>query len=246
MGNLRAVSGGGPSSMDGFEVVFLDERGDQERAPLDEVRHHRFEDVKMVRRPPSYHGQRNFPGFYWAASNRRLLGYESRLEESNLTLLDQQPEVASLSTQPFWLHWEESSGKRRSHAPDVFVRYVDGTCRVIDVRTSARIERDRWRFETTAEACDAAGWGYQVLSEPEPTLLANVRWLAGYRRSSPFTAQHAPQVLELAADQVEFQDLVGDRGPVFRAAAFHLIWTADLTTDLSKQPLSHRSIVRRA
>ncbi len=30
-------------------------------------------------------------------------------------------------------------------------------------------------------ACGEAGWGYQVLAEPDRQLLTNVRWLAGFR-----------------------------------------------------------------
>lgn len=198
----------------------------------------------MVRRPPAYRGQRNFPGFYWAASNLRLLGYESRLEEANLMLIDQQPEVRGLATQPFWLHWQDEAGKRRSHAPDAFVRYADGTGCVVDVRTRGRVARDSWRFETTAEACADIGWKYLLLSEPDPTLLANVRWLAAYRRPSPEFDRRVPELLELTERPVQLQRLLSNRDPVFRAAAFHLLWTSQLVTELTRQPLSPRSVVR--
>ncbi len=243
MGHLRGVSGAGPSRIDGFELVFLDAEGEQVRRRLQHVSHYRFEDVGMVRRPPSYHGQRNFPGFYWAASNRRLLGYESRLEESNLMILDQQRNVDALSTQPFWLHWEDADGKRRSHAPDAFVRYGDGTCCVVDVRTGARVEQDRWRFETTAEACSTIGWKYKLLSEPAPVLLWNVRWLSGYRRPSPEFERRAPELLERANRPIELRELLNGCDTAVRACAFHLLWTSELTTALDHEPLSAHTVV---
>jgi hypothetical protein len=41
-------------------------------------------------------------------------------------MMDFDPEVTGLSSQPFWLHWHD--GRRpRKHAPDFFDRLADGT-----------------------------------------------------------------------------------------------------------------------
>jgi hypothetical protein len=44
----------------------------------------RFEDVPPVRKFPSYQGQRNFPGLYFAACMGRHIGFESWLERDHL------------------------------------------------------------------------------------------------------------------------------------------------------------------
>lgn len=58
------------------------------------------------------------------------VGYESWLERDRLILLDADPEVAGIASQPFWLHWYDGTRKRR-HAPDYFVRLADGRGRIL-------------------------------------------------------------------------------------------------------------------
>lgn len=47
-----------------------------------------------------------------------------------MILLDADPEVAGIASQPFWLHWYDGTRKRR-HAPDYFVRLADGRGRIL-------------------------------------------------------------------------------------------------------------------
>ncbi len=60
------------------------------------------------------------------------MGFESWLERDRLTLLDFDPDVVGIASQPFWLHWHDGKEKPR-HAPDYFVRLADGRARVVDV-----------------------------------------------------------------------------------------------------------------
>ncbi len=62
------------------------------------------------------------------------MGYESWLERDRLMLLDFDPLVTSMSSQPFRLSWADLGGKRVRHTPDFFVRRADGTALVVDVR----------------------------------------------------------------------------------------------------------------
>ena len=50
-----------------------------------------------------------------------------------------------------------------------------------DVKSEERLEDPEFlaQVEATGRACAEAGFGYRVLSEPDPQLLVNVRWLAG-------------------------------------------------------------------
>lgn len=68
------------------------------------------------------------------------VGFESWLERDNLMLLDFDPAVAAVSSQPFWLFWNAENGKTRSHAPDYFARLHDGSAVVVDCRPIERIK----------------------------------------------------------------------------------------------------------
>ncbi|MGH3324294.1 MAG: hypothetical protein ACRDOV_07700 [Streptomyces sp.] len=63
----------------------------------------RFEVAGQVRSFPSYRGQRNFPGWYWAATCADLVGYESWVELDHLMRLDAASDVSGLASQPFRL-----------------------------------------------------------------------------------------------------------------------------------------------
>jgi hypothetical protein len=102
-------------------------------------------------------------------------------------LLDHDPALLGIASQPFWLFWLfwlfwEHDGKQRSHVPDYFARRADGSAVVVDCRPLTRIKlRDAAAFETTRQACLKVGWDYQLAGTPDPVLAANVRRLAGYR-----------------------------------------------------------------
>ncbi|MFB7191713.1 TnsA-like heteromeric transposase endonuclease subunit, partial [Streptomyces sp. NPDC056230] len=66
-------------------------------------------------------------------TTRDHVGYESWLERDRLILLDFDPDVVGIASQPFWSHWRDGGAKRR-HAPDYFVRLADGRARIVDVR----------------------------------------------------------------------------------------------------------------
>src|SRR5664280_1077016 len=65
----------------------------------------RFEAVAPVRAFPSFKRQRYFPGLWWSATTRRQVGYESWLERDHLMLLDHDPAVVGIASQPFWQVW---------------------------------------------------------------------------------------------------------------------------------------------
>ena len=61
----------------------------------------RFEACVPVRRSPQYKGQRHFLGRYWSAPMARHVGYESWPERNHLMLLDFDPAVVAMASQPF-------------------------------------------------------------------------------------------------------------------------------------------------
>ena len=68
------------------------------------------------------------------------MGFESWLERDRLLLLDFDPRVVGIASQPFWLFFGTAEGKRRSHTPDCFARLVDGSAPVPDCRPVDRVK----------------------------------------------------------------------------------------------------------
>jgi hypothetical protein len=104
------------------------------------------------------------------------------LSVGHVMLMNFDPGIAGLSSQPFWLHWRDEAGDARRHAPDFFALRADGTVLVIDVRPDDRIAgRDADAFAVTALACAVAGWQFRRAGECGRVRVANVRWLSRYR-----------------------------------------------------------------
>ncbi|MEV7570522.1 TnsA-like heteromeric transposase endonuclease subunit [Streptomyces tanashiensis] len=139
-----------------------------------------------------------FPGLVWSATTGQHVGFESWLERDRLVLMDFDPAVVQIASQPFWLHWHDGSRERR-HAPDFFVRRADGSAVVVDVRADDWIvPRDAEAFEVTRRACAEAGRGFERVGMPEAVLLANVRWLSRYRHPRCRQGPVAARLMEVA------------------------------------------------
>src|SRR5260370_7159287 len=97
-------------------------------------------------------------------------------------LMDFDPAVAAVASQPFWLRWRDEEDRVRRHAPDYFVRKHDGSAVVVDVRPDDRIpERDAATFAVTAAASEPSGCDYRRSRAPDPVRVANARWLPPFR-----------------------------------------------------------------
>jgi hypothetical protein len=185
------------------------------------------------------------------------VGFESWLERDQLMLLDFDPGVVGIASQPFRLSWRDAAGVRRRHVPDYFARLEDGSGLVVDVRADDRVEeRDAVAFEVSRRACEQVGWRFRRVGAAGPVLLGNVRWLAGYRHP-----RHARIVGVDAAREVfgtmtplgEGARRLGDPVRVL-PGVYHWLWcgalhAADLervalspATTLAAAPLSRRPV----
>ncbi|WP_406448839.1 TnsA-like heteromeric transposase endonuclease subunit [Streptomyces sp. NBC_01622] len=229
-----------------FEVAFVDGTGKRQRRSLRSCVTERFEDVQPVRPFRWSRGDRHFSGWYWAVTVDRHVGYESWLERDRLILLDFDPLVTGMASQPFWLHWHDGERERR-HAPDYFVRRQDGSALVVDVRADERIEpKDAAAFEVTRGACARAGWEFERVGTPAPVLMANVRWLSRYRHSRCFREDIATalrSMFALPCPLLEGARLVGET-LVTLPVLFHLLWRHELAADLSGHLLGPATQVR--
>ncbi|MER7828474.1 TnsA-like heteromeric transposase endonuclease subunit [Streptomyces sp. NPDC096097] len=228
-----------------FELDFLSCSG-RLRQPLGTAWNVRFEEVEPVRPFRWSKGGESFAGWYYAVTTVGHVGFESWLERDRLILMDRDPEVVGIASQPFWLHWHDGQGPRR-HAPDYFVRLADGRARVVDVRSADRMdERTEEAFVATGLACKAVGWEFQHVGTPEPVFMANVRWLARYRRDrAGRPAEVAARLLDVFSDPLPLwagAGLVGDRLQVL-PVLFHLLWSGRLVTDLESGVLGTQSLV---
>ncbi len=113
------------SPCDGFEITYVDEAGLERCEVLSRCRDVAFEQARPVRGFASFRGQSHFPGLWWFSSAGDHVGFESWLERDVVMLLDADPTVAAVVSQPFWLSWP-GGGRRIRHAPDFFARLRDG------------------------------------------------------------------------------------------------------------------------
>lgn len=219
----------------GFRVGFVGPDGADQRLPLVDVAAHAFEDVAPVRSFPSFRGRRNNTGWWWCATNRRHVGFESWLERDHVIRLDFASDVVGIASQPFWLSWDDGARGRR-HAPDYFARLADGTGVVIDCRPASRIKpTDAAAFAATGRACAQVGWRYELAHEPDRIRMANLRWLAGYRRTRCRRDDLAASALEHAVVPHGLMDLARVLGDPLATlpVIFHLLWIGELQTNLS-------------
>lgn len=230
------------------DVEFVDDAGDVQRGPLAQLWNVGFESVEPVRVFRSYRGQRSFSGLWWCATTGGHVGFESWLERDHLMLLDRDPAVVGIASQPFWLSWPEG-GRRRRHVPDYFARLADGSAVVVDVRPDDRIDRqDAAVFAATARVCEAVGWSYRRVGGLDPVLVANLRWLAGYRHRRCRDTAVADVLVGAFAEPralAEGTAAAGDRLRVL-PTLFHLLWAGVLHADLAVAPLRGSTMVTAA
>jgi hypothetical protein len=206
----------------------------------------RFEDALPVRPFHFEKGLRSFAGWWYFATAGIHVGFESWLERDHLMLMDFDPTVRAVSSQPFWLRWHDERGHARRHAPDFFARRHDGTGVVVDVRPDDRIpDRDAEAFAVTASACEVAGWEFRRVGELDPVLTTNVRWLSRYRHSRCLVPEIAEALLDVFAEGRGLfagAGLVGERLRVL-PVLFHLMWQGKLVANLTGGPLSTSTMV---
>jgi hypothetical protein len=229
-----------------FVLEFQAADGAWQRGPLSSCCGVRFEGVLPVRPFRFEKGLRSFAGWWYFATAGAHVGFESWLERDHLMLMDFDPAVRAVSSQPFWLRWRDGEGRVRRHAPDFFARLDDGTGVVVDIRPDDRIpERDAETFAVTALACKGAGWEYRRAGDLDPVLVANVRWLSRYRHRRCLVPGIATVLLEVFAGGrglFEGAEAAGDRLRVL-PVLFHLMWQRQLAADLEAAPLSAATLV---
>ncbi len=219
-----------------FSLEYVREDGTRQWEPLAACAAKRFEEAVPVRSFRWAKGAAHFPGSWWSSTTGEHVGFESWLERDHVMLMDFDPDITGIASQPFWLHWLDERGRPRRHAPDFFARRAGGGGVVVDVRPDDRIPAmDAEVFRVTALACARAGWEFRRAGTIDPVVRANVRWLSRYRHQRCRREPEAAGLLEafsacrpLLAGAAQ----VGDPVAVL-PVAYHLLWLRELSCDLS-------------
>ena len=193
--------------------------------------------------------QKNYLGAYWSATERKHLIYESRHELAHLLCADFNHAVTRIATQPFRFE-VRIDGKVHRHVPD-FLLLEQGVPVVVDVTWPERLLKPKVAFMITwtRTVVEAMGWRYDVLTGVPATLLANVRFLAGYRRDWLINGEALSELRSRIADfdNKRFCEvrLAEPPAPLVRSALLHMLWNQEFVVDLD-QVLCAESVLRRA
>jgi hypothetical protein len=198
-----------------------------------------------------YFGQRHYSGTYWSATQHDHVIYESRLELAALVLADFDRAVRGIAAQPFQLT-AEVDGKARRHILDFMLDTVDGPV-VVDVIRLQRLSQPKIQFlcSWSQQILESIGWSYEIVSEPDAVRLANVRFLAGYRRewliSQPILDELRSRSLDFVGAPIGDAErrIVNRPLPLVRSAVLHMLWTQEFTADLSR-PLDCSTVLESA
>lgn len=193
-----------------------------------------------------YLGQRHYSGSYWSSTESAHVIYESRLELARLLMADFDRSVTKIIAQPFLLR-ARIHGKVRRHIPDYWLLTTDGPI-VVDVKPAKRLSDPvvQATFDWTRDLVESIGWRFEVATEQPDVLLANVRFLSGYRRAERISQTCLAALRALNVDGMEFRDVrksVPQPKPLVHAALLHMLWTQELSSDLS-EVLSSKTVLR--
>jgi hypothetical protein len=221
--------------------------GQEHTLKLRDLRSGALADAAPWRRFRWVKGQKHYSGTYWSTTEHGHVIYESRLELARLLYADFDSSVNRIVAQPFLLTID-IDGQTRKHIPD-FLLITDTGALVVDVKPQHRLADPKVSstFAWTRTVVNARGWRYEVASEPPVIELANIRFLAGYRRPALVDDALVRQVLAAGIDGAtigEAMKQICGPAPTVRATILHLMWTQELIIDMA-QPLTARTLLRR-
>jgi len=223
-------------------ATYVTAAGSEHESALSEVDLRQVAFGSPFRIPPSYAGQRNYPGLFYSSTNSAHVVYESRLELSWLWLADFDPEVVRIAAQPMLVVGRDGS-RDRVRIPDFLALYADGRAAVVDVKPDDMLDDAEVRdsLAWTARTFADAGIEYAVWSGVPETLLRNVRLVASARRTGlvpDVSVEAAVRLCPVAGGSIaELERSLGSAGGLetsARAAVFAALWRGRLRCDMSR------------
>lgn len=244
-----SVDDDGDVGASGTTLRYCTVAGDEVATTWEQARADLIIEGLPVRVPPTYRGQRSYPGLFWAATNDRTLVYESLLELDRLWLADFDPANVGICTQPFQVAGRDGGGLR-AHVPDLLLVHSDRSVTVVDVKPAVFLEKPRVRaqFEWTRALCRGKGWAYEVFTGGDPIVLRNLKLLAVGRRPGRLPNGDLANARARLREEGVTLGKVLARKPftcdeaAWRVAVFALVWSGAVTIDL-RRPLDSETIL---
>ncbi|MFD6327808.1 TnsA-like heteromeric transposase endonuclease subunit [Streptomyces sp. NPDC058442] len=216
---------------------FVDPAGVEREVPwLEAAGEHVLEGCLPIRPFPVLKGRRTAPGWWWSATDRRLVHYGFKAMRTQVMMLDHDPGVVALACRPVELVWRGRGGKMLSHAPHLMARLTDGSGLLVDCAGQSGASRRLVQRAAHVEAAAAAaGWHYRLVGPPSPVVEANVRWLAGYRhpRCAGGRVQEVAVCFRTPLPLLEGVRRLGDPIAVW-PSVFHALWAGVLGVPLER------------
>ncbi|MEV1025007.1 TnsA-like heteromeric transposase endonuclease subunit [Streptomyces sp. NPDC050264] len=201
-------------------------------------------DRSVVRSYPLRRGRRLAPGWWWSATTGRLVGYGSAAMRDAVMMLDQDPQVVGLACRPVEFAWEQR-GRVVAHAPDLVVAVVGGGMHWVDCPgRGGPSERLVGRARVVGACAREVGWEHRFAGVVDPVVVANVRWLSGYRHPRCAVGISPVRLRGAFVEPVALVEGAGRLGdPVATLpGVYHGLWHGLLRTDWGS-PLGEGSVV---
>ena len=212
--------------------------GGEASFPLRQVQARRVIAAVPWRKTRSARGQAHYPGYFWSATMGAHVIYESRLELARLLLADFDRDVVAIAAQPFLLQ-ALVAGRARRHVPDFLLAHADKSVRVVNVKPASKLAEPRIAeaLSWPGRLSEGHGWQYEIWSGADPVLLANLRFLAGYRRPGLLPGDLLEDVLAAVRPGDTIGGVIGRMSGTRRpgdvkAAVLRLLWQQRLAADL--------------
>jgi hypothetical protein len=195
------------------------------------------------------HGQQHYSGTYWSSVMSGHVIYESRLELARLLYADFDRATEAVFAQPFLLS-AQVDGRKRRHVPDFLILRRGRVPLVVDVKPRRLLTRPKVAFSLgwAREAVESRGWEFEAWCEPPEAELANVRFLAGYRRACLLDPELLAEIRGAGLDGATlgeaFRAFPRRPAELVRAGVLHLLWAQHLVTEDLGTPLSARHRLR--
>jgi hypothetical protein len=244
IGGVAAVVG--PAVQD-IAVTYRSGTGTEVSSSLDRVVVDEVVAGLPVREFRWYKGRRHYSGWYWSATMRRMVAYESRLELARIMLADFDPSVVAIAAQPFRLSGLDGD-RVRHHVPDLLLVDRFGGVMVVDVKAPHKRDDAQVRavMAWTRATVALRGWGFEEWYGAPRQVLSNVTFLAGYRRETVVDQSLVNEVRAAVGAGSAIANVVrtlGARGAArVRPVVLHLLWRGVLTADLTG-PLDGLTVV---
>ena len=113
----------------------------------------------------------------------------------------------------------------------------------VSTKRASRGDRKARSFRLTESLCEAAGWAYELRTEPDRTLAANIGWITAYRLRPPQFDRWMPAILVHCHTPRPIAEIrLLSSSPFLVPVLGHLLWLGWVGCDLT-QPLREATMV---